>query len=68
MFVLYRHVLDEYRKAGGTVWNAWGWLSENDAWSNGESLADHANPKYRALLDFAKASPCWWPGCERAGQ
>jgi hypothetical protein len=65
MFGLYRHVLDEYRRAGGTVWNAWGGLEPNDAWSNGESLADRGNAKYRALLDFAKAHPCWWPNCER---
>jgi hypothetical protein len=68
MFGLYRRVLDEYRKAGGTAWNAWGNLGAGDAWSNGESLLDRGSPKYRALLDFAKANPCGWPGCDRSAR
>ena len=68
MVGLYRHVLDEYRKAGGSVWNAWGALGPNDAWSNGDSLADRSNAKYRALVGFAKSTPCWWPSCERAAK
>jgi hypothetical protein len=68
MYALYRRVLDAYRAAGGTVWNAWGALGPGDAWSNGESLADRGNAKYRALLDFSKANPCWWRGCDRSAR
>jgi hypothetical protein len=68
MTTLYRRVLDGYRKAGGTVWNAWGALGPGDAWSNGDSLADRSNAKYRALVDFARANPCWWPGCDRSAR
>ncbi len=66
MYSLYRRVLEAYRKADGTVWNAWGALGPGDAWSNGESLADRGNAKYRALVDFARANPCWWPRCDRS--
>ncbi len=53
MVAAYRHLLDEYKQAGGTVWNAWGGLAPMDAWSNGESLSDRNNAKYRALSEFA---------------
>ena len=39
-------------------------MGTDDAWTNGDSPTDHGNPKYRALVDFANANPCWWPGCE----
>jgi hypothetical protein len=68
MVGLYRRVLDEYRHAGGTVWNAWGGLGPGDAWCNADSLTDRRHPKYRALVDFAKANPCWWPGCAPAAK
>jgi hypothetical protein len=61
----YRRLLDAYREAGGTVWNAFGGVSAEDAWGNGESLADRHNAKYRALTQFAAANPCWWTGCDR---
>ena len=44
--------------------DAWGGLGTDDAWTNGDSPTDHGNPKYRALVDFANANSCWWPGCE----
>jgi hypothetical protein len=68
MYRLYRRVLEGYRQAGGTVWNAWGALGPGDAWSNGESLDDRTHAKYRALVDFARANPCWWPGCDRSAR
>jgi hypothetical protein len=68
MAVLYRRVLDGFKQAGGTVWNAWGNLAPANAWSNGESLADRSNAKYRALCDFAAANPCTLPGCGRTSR
>lgn len=63
---LYRKNLDAYRAAGGTIFNAWGWIAPDDAWSNSDNVHDHAHPKYRALADFAREVPCWWEGCDRS--
>jgi hypothetical protein len=63
---LYRKNLDGFKEAGGTIFNAWGWIAENDMWANSDSLRDRVHPKYKALSDFAADVPCWWQDCDRS--
>ena len=63
---LYCKNLTQFREVGGTIFDAWGWIASNGMWSNVENVRDRSHPKYRALADFARESPCWWEGCDRS--
>lgn len=41
-----------FERAGGKVFNMWGWIAKNDTWANAETLADRRHTKYRAALEF----------------
>jgi hypothetical protein len=56
MYEAYQRNFTGFRDAGGSVFNVWGWVAQNDAWANSESLFDRQHPKYRAIADFSKMS------------
>lgn len=62
---LYRKNLEAFKAAGGTIFNAWGWISSRDMWANSDSIRDRAHPKYDTLTRFAREVPCWWKDCDR---
>ncbi|MET0411122.1 MAG: hypothetical protein ABW217_07485 [Polyangiaceae bacterium] len=62
---LYRRNLEAFKQAGGTVFNAWGWIADKDMWSNSDNLGDRGHPKYRTLSEFGRGVPCWWKDCDR---
>jgi hypothetical protein len=53
MYAAYQRNFSSFRDTGGSVFNVWGWVAPNDAWSNASSLVDLDHPKYRAIADFA---------------
>jgi hypothetical protein len=53
MYAAYQRNFAGFRAAGGSIFNVWGWLAPNDAWSNANSLVALDHPKYRAIVDFA---------------
>jgi hypothetical protein len=55
MYTAYRKNFDAYAAAGGTTFNVWGWVAQDDAWANSESIMDKGHPKYRAITDFVEA-------------
>jgi hypothetical protein len=57
MYDLYRRNFESFKAAGGSVLNVWGWVAENDAWANTDSILDRDHPKYRAIVDFAATLP-----------
>lgn len=63
---LYRKNLAAFKRAGGTIINAWGWIAPADMWANADHVNDRTHPKYRALRDFAASEPCSWPRCDRS--
>jgi hypothetical protein len=52
MYTAYRKNFDGFAAAGGTTFNVWGWVAQDDAWANSESILDLGHPKYRAITDF----------------
>lgn len=63
---LYRKNLAGFKRAGGTIINAWGWIAPGDMWANSDHVNDRSHPKYRALRDFAVSEPCSWARCDRS--
>jgi hypothetical protein len=57
MYAAYQRNFSSFRATGGEIFNVWGWIAPNDAWSNSHSLVDLDHPKYRAIADFASSSP-----------
>jgi len=56
MYDVYRRNFGSFVAAGGSTFNVWGWVAPDDAWANSESLLDLDHPKYRAIVDFTRAS------------
>jgi hypothetical protein len=52
MYEAYSKNFDGFAAAGGTTFNVWGWVAQDDAWANSESIMDRSHPKYRAISDF----------------
>jgi hypothetical protein len=63
---LYSKNLAAFKRAGGTIINAWGWIEPEDMWANADHLNDRTHPKYRALFDFGTREPCSWARCDRS--
>ena len=55
MYELYSRNYREFREAGGSTFNVWGWVARDDAWANSDSVTELEHPKYRAIRDFARA-------------
>jgi hypothetical protein len=53
MHAAYLRNFDGFRRAGGSTFNVWGWVGQNDAWANASSIVDRSHPKYRAIVEFA---------------
>ena len=64
----YYQLLTEWKKLGGKLFIAFSaprpstW---HGSWGIKEHIAENPAqaPKYRALLGFSRANPCWWKGC-----
>ena len=54
MYDLYTRNYRAFRQAGGSAFNAWGWVARDDAWANADSAIELDHPKYRAIRDFAR--------------
>ncbi len=65
---MYLRLFSAYKALGGTIFNCWGWIAPRDPWANAQSLVDRARTKYRAIMDFVRQNPCWWPRCDRASR
>lgn len=64
----YRHLLEGWKKAGGTLFIAFSAprpYTWHGSWGVKEHIAeaDYLAPKYRALISFKNANRCWWKGC-----
>lgn len=57
MYDIYRRNFASFKAAGGSICNVWGWVAEDDAGANSESVLELDHPKYRAIVDFARSSP-----------
>jgi hypothetical protein len=55
MYDVYRDNFAGFRRAGGGMFNVWGWVAPDDAWANADSVLERNHPKYRAIADFAHA-------------
>lgn len=66
MRAFYGTLFSAYRDAGGTVFNCWGWIAPHDPWANAQTVLDRGRTKYRAIVDFVRKNPCWWPSCDRS--
>ena len=53
MRAAYLRNFDGFRRAGGSIFNVWGWVGQNDPWANANSIVDRTHPKYRAIVEFA---------------
>ena len=66
MRVLYGKLFAGFRDTGGTIFNVWGGIGPDSVWTNARTLNDRTHPKYRAEVEFAQSSPCWWTDCDRS--
>ena len=55
MYDLYLRNYQGFRQAGGSTFNVWGWVAQNDAWANARSATELDHPKYRAIVDFSRS-------------
>lgn len=62
MGVLYDELLDGWRKAGGTLFNAFVDIGRHDKWGSWGNLEhiDDSSARWDALLDFNRENPGWW--------
>ncbi|MFZ6028724.1 MAG: cellulose-binding protein [Chloroflexota bacterium] len=66
MYAVYRQYLNAWKEAGGGLFMAFslcGGYGRYGSWGALEYINQPDTPKYRALIDFIDANPCWWPGC-----
>jgi hypothetical protein len=67
MYDLYTRYLNAWREVGGDLFCLWKSMSSFDRfgnWGIQESMDDTDNPKYVAVQDFLRDTPCWWENCE----
>jgi len=68
MAKLYSQLLSGWKQAGGKLFVAFSAprpYTWHGSWGIKEYINQPANqtPKYRALMGFARANPCWWAAC-----
>lgn len=62
MGALYAELLDGWRAAGGTLFNAFVDVYAPNKWGSWGALRhlDDDNPRWRALMAFNRGNPAWW--------
>jgi len=63
---LYRDYLDGWRARGGHLFmhfDSVSFAGPFGAFGAKEYQQQASAPKYRALIDWSRANPCWWSGC-----
>ncbi len=68
MYNIYRQVLNDWKKAGGTLFMHFldiGQYSKWGSWGALEYVEQNGSPKYNALMEFINTNQCWWDGCQR---
>ena len=66
MGVAYSQDLADWKAAGGQVFSFYNHVSPPSKygfWGAKETLADNANPKWKAVLQTRDGTACWWTGC-----
>lgn len=66
MYDLYTQLLQDWKKAGGTLFMHFvdiGQVSKWGSWGALEYVGQEGSPKYNALINFIDQTPCWWQGC-----
>ncbi len=64
----YTQLLNDWKKAGGTLFMHFVDISPSSKWGSWgalEYLDQNGSPKYNALIDFIDKNPCWWNGCTK---
>lgn len=67
---VYERLLNGWKAEGGTLfmhYTAPRTFTKHGPWGTKEYITQPASeaPKYQALLDFTRSTPCWWEGCKR---
>ena len=65
MYDLYKQHLQNWKQAGGTLFNAFSSVGKGSKWGSWGVLDDinqTRSPKFDALIDFMNSTPVWWSG------
>ncbi len=67
---VYDRLLNAWKAEGGTLfmhYTAPRTFTKHGPWGTKEYITQPLSqaPKYQALLDFIRSTPCWWDGCKR---
>ncbi|MFB2983478.1 cellulose-binding protein [Microseira sp. BLCC-F43] len=67
MYDLYKQLLNDWKKAGGTLFMHLGDIGQPSKWGSWgalEYVEQNGSPKYNALMEFINNNSCWWEGCK----